>query len=110
MLTAQSVLTLVVIMYDQVAPQGALLFYNVYGEIILEAVLVILWATSFSGMASYVTTMKLPVSLIQSWSSSSDSSSDNSIDVERLANNSQTSLNICIAISVAGSIVLCAFL
>jgi hypothetical protein len=40
--------------YVLVAPKRAPQFYHVYGELALEAILVIFWLTAFAGMANYM--------------------------------------------------------
>jgi hypothetical protein len=86
-LTCQSLLTIAAIFYDQVARHQAPLFWNVYGIIILEFILVVFWVVSFAGMASYVAEVSFPTDLT-------------------LVGNTETSLNCCITIAVLGALVL----
>jgi hypothetical protein len=100
------VLTLVIICYDLVAPRKALLFYYVYGEIVLELFLIVFWISSFAGMASYVQQMSLLIGFMTAYASGQlpDESQGQSIIDE--AANSKRSYNYCIAISVLGALVL----
>jgi hypothetical protein len=86
-LTCQSLLTIAAIFYDQVTRHQAPLFWNVYGIVILEFILVVFWVVSFAGMASYVAEVSFPIDLT-------------------LVGNTETSLNCCIAIAVLGALVL----
>jgi hypothetical protein len=99
-------LTLIVIYYDLVAPQKALLFYHVYGEIVLELFLSIFWITSFAGMASYVQQMALLVGFMTSYASNQSPDDSQGQNIVEEAANSQRSYNLCIAIAVLGAVLL----
>lgn len=103
---SQSFLTLAAIFYDQVTPYNAALFYNVYGEIILEFLLSAFWITSFAGLAGYVVQMSAPVSDLNSYVSPSGPDYGDP-NVTNLAAHSTQAQDVCIAIVVLGAIVLC---
>jgi len=95
-------LTLCVILYDFVAPRKAALFYHVYGEIALELLLIVLWITSFAGMASYVSQISPLVNILTDFTSSSDGlPSDNPV-----AANTKRSEDSCVAIVILGALML----
>ncbi len=79
------------IFYDSAAPDAAVIFYNVYGEIVLEFFLIVFWVASFGGMSSYVSQT---VALI-------DKISDSTLET-----NSKGSRDCGIAIIILGAFVL----
>ncbi|KAI9768120.1 MAG: hypothetical protein M1839_004201 [Geoglossum umbratile] len=88
-----TVLTLSVIFYDLVAPTEATIFYHIYGEIVLESLLVIFWLISFAGMGSYITEIQLLTSFL------------NNNGPDDLWRNTRNSRNNCIVITVLSVVV-----
>ena len=95
------------ITYDQVTPYKALLFYNVYGEIILEFLLAVFWITSFAGLAGYVMEIALPIEDIQSLADLGSHGFGVQQDLDDLAATSKRIEDACTAIAVLGAVVLC---
>jgi hypothetical protein len=90
-------LTLGVILYDELVYQRAKIFYKVQGEIVLELSLVVLWAASFAGMASYVSEMSVLTSTLAGFDSNYGLNDD-------VLTKTQTSQSACIAIAILGSV------
>ena len=78
-----------------------MLFYHIYGEIVLELFLIVFWMTSFAGMASYVSEIH----------GISDVVSQVAKDIYGLygdlGTNTRASENCCIVIAVLGAMILC---
>lgn len=90
-------LTLGVILYDELVYRTAEIFYKVQGEIVLELSLVVLWAASFTGMASYVSEMSVLTSTLGGFGSNYGLNDD-------VITKTQTSQGACTAIAILGSV------
>jgi len=102
-----AVLTLFIIVYDLVAPRKAMLFYHIYGEIVLELFLIVFWMVSFAGMASYVEEISGIVRAITDFLASGRNlytySQEQSF--RDMAKNSQASEDCCTAIAILGAVI-----
>jgi hypothetical protein len=96
-------LTLCAILYDVVAPRKAVIFYHVYGEIALELLLIILWVTSFAGMASYVSQISPLVSVLTDYVNGFAGNPDYLMPQNAATAASKSS---CVAIVVLGAVML----
>ena len=83
-------LTLGVILYDELVYRTADIFYQVRAEIVLELLTAIFWGASFGGMASYISEMSVFISILEA--------------DDDVLTNTLNSQGACIAIVVFGSV------
>jgi hypothetical protein len=85
-----------------------MLFYHIYGEIVLELFLIVFWMVSFAGMASYVEEISGIVSVITDFLASGTNlytySQEQSF--RDMAKSSQASEDCCTAIAILGAVIL----